>query len=75
MNDGGGLIIIKKQQNMNQYKGIYCDDDQEPKYYEFGAHFSYNYLLEKLDEILLSISPERRGHSLFDTPKSNGISF
>ena len=72
MNDGGGQILINNQ-GLNKYKGIYVDDDQEPKYFEFGGHFPYHHLCDKLDELILSISPERRGHSIYDTPKSNGI--
>jgi hypothetical protein len=72
MNDGGGQILINHK-DLNKYKGIYSEEDQEPKYFEFGAHFPYIFLAEKLDELILSISPERRGNSLYDTPKSNGI--
>ena len=36
---------------MENYKGIYYNDEKEPKLYEGGAHFKYN----KLYKILLSL--------------------
>ena len=38
-----------------EYKGIYCNnnDSDEPKYYEFGAHFKYKDLYKKLKHLEL----------------------
>jgi hypothetical protein len=36
---------------MDEYKGIYYDDDTEQKFYEGGAHFKYIELYKKLELI------------------------
>lgn len=54
--------------NVLNYKGIYYEEEPEQKYFEGGAHFSFYNLCQRLEEILLTISPERRGNSIFDTP-------
>jgi len=48
---------------VNNYKGMYQNEDDEPeqKYFEYGAHFSYELLVEQLEEIRLTLSPSRRG--------------
>ena len=33
---------------MNDYKGVYYNDDSEKKFYEFGAHFKYSELVKIL---------------------------
>jgi hypothetical protein len=37
---------------MNEYKGIYYNDNTEQKYYEGGAHFKYNDLYKILEELV-----------------------
>lgn len=54
--------------NAKNYKGIYFDEDSVQQYYEAGAHFSHRYLCQKLEEIIFTLSPERRGNSIYDTP-------
>ena len=36
---------------MNEYKGIYYNNDSEHQYYEGGAHFKYKELFKVLEEI------------------------
>ncbi len=44
---------------MNEYKGIYYNDDaQEQKFYEGGAHFKYSELCKRL-ELLITKIPNR----------------
>ena len=37
--------------NRNDYKGIFYEDNSERKYYEGGAHFSYEALYQILKNI------------------------
>ena len=37
--------------NRNDYKGIFYEDNSERKYYEGGAHFSYEALYQILSNI------------------------
>ena len=55
-------------QNALNYKGVYFEEEPEQKYFEGGAHFSHFHLCHKLEEIILTLSPERRGNSIYDTP-------
>jgi hypothetical protein len=48
------------------YKGIYCGDDDEQKYYEGGAHFKYRELCFRLEQIVEGLSPERRGKFVYN---------
>ena len=36
---------------MEEYKGIYYNDDKEQQYYEGGAHFKYKELYKILEEL------------------------
>lgn len=41
---------------MNEYKGIYYNDDaQEQKFYEGGAHFKYSDLCKRLESLIIKI--------------------
>jgi hypothetical protein len=55
-----------ENQDANNYKGIYYGDDNEQQYYEGGAHFKYTVLCKKLENLLLILSPERKGKSIYD---------
>jgi len=39
--------------NINDYKGIFYEDNSERKYYEGGAHFSYEALYQILSNIII----------------------
>ena len=62
--------MLANPDEVNNYKGMYQndDDEQEQKYFEFGAHFPYDVLCRKLDEI-------RRAQpiSLKESPSKEGI--
>ncbi len=53
-------------ENMHEFKGIYFNDTQEQKYYEGGAHFKYTDLYNRLDKLLTTLTPERKGGSVSD---------
>lgn len=36
---------------MEEYKGIYYNDDSEKQYYEGGAHFKYEELFKALESL------------------------
>ena len=36
---------------MEEYKGIYYNDEEEQQFYEGGAHFKYNELYKILEEL------------------------
>ena len=40
----------------NEYKGIFYDDNSERKYYEGGAHFSYEALVNILKNLKYKIA-------------------
>ena len=50
---------------MNEYKGLYYGDDEndEPKFFEHGAHFRYNELYNILENLLKKLPNNRRGFS------------
>ena len=41
---------------MDEYKGIYYNDDKEQQYYEGGAHFKYKELYKILEELSKKIN-------------------
>jgi hypothetical protein len=55
--------MLANPDEVNNYKGMYQNEDDEPeqKYFEYGAHFSYDLLVERLEEIRQILSPSRRG--------------
>ena len=67
--------FLNVNQNVINYKGIYYDDEPEQKFFEGGAHFSHFNLCYKLEEIILTLSPERRGNSIYDTPNLSNCKF
>ena len=48
-------------QKIENYKGYFFNNDQELKYFESGAHFPFEYICSKLDSLIKTLSPERRG--------------
>ena len=58
----------KKEANndLNNYKGIYFGGDTEQQYFDAGAHFRYKDLCSKLEKIVLSLTPDRRGKSMYE---------
>ena len=44
---------------MEEYKGIYYNDDKEQKYYEGGAHFKYKELYKILEELAKKINSKK----------------
>jgi hypothetical protein len=53
------------QNNLVDFKGMYYNDNQDQKYYEGGAHFKFKDLCGRLEKIVLSLSPERRGKTMY----------
>jgi hypothetical protein len=58
--------------NLNNYKGILGNDEseEEQRYFEYGAHFSYKWLCERLEELSKAITPNT--NSLNETSIKNG---
>ena len=52
--------------DLNNFKGIYFGGDNEQTYFEAGAHFRYKDLCGKLEKIVLSLTPDRRGKTMYD---------
>jgi hypothetical protein len=47
-------------ENLNEYKGYFHNEEEpEERYYEWGAHFPYQLLFEKLDSLKKTLSPGR----------------
>ena len=44
---------------MEDYKGIYYNDDIEQKYYEGGAHFKYKDLYKILEELSKKLNSKK----------------
>ncbi len=55
-----------ESENLNNFKGIYFNDNQEQKFYEAGAHFQYRELCYRLEKVVMTISPERRGKTMYE---------
>lgn len=51
---------------INNYKGIYYEEDTEQKFFEHDAHFQFDNLCRRLELIARTISPDRRGKSLYE---------
>ena len=44
---------------MEDYKGIYYNDDEEQPYYEGGAHFKYSELYKILEELSKKLNSKK----------------
>lgn len=58
---------------INNFKGIFYNDEEEKQFYEAGAHFSYNFLFKALEKIYYELSPSRQGDYNGDSQCSNII--
>lgn len=54
------------KENLNNYKGIYFNDHNVQHYYECGSHFCFKDLCGKLEKLIVTLSPERRGKTLYE---------
>jgi hypothetical protein len=47
--------------DLNNYKGYFHNEDEpEERYFEYGAHFPYKILYNKLEKLLRTVSPSQR---------------
>ena len=44
---------------MEEYKGIYYNDDEEQQYYEGGAHFKYSELYKILEDLYKKLNSKK----------------
>ena len=44
---------------MEEYKGIYYNDNEEQQYYEGGAHFKYSELYKILEELAKKLNSKK----------------
>ena len=57
------------------YKGIYFNDDSEIPQFEFGAHFKYTALYQRLEELKSSLEKNLSDNNLLSTPFNNNYNF
>lgn len=57
---------INMDNNLNNFKGIYFGGKNDQIYFEAGAHFRYKDLCIKLEKLALSLSPDRRGKTMYE---------
>jgi hypothetical protein len=62
------------EENLDNYKGIYFNDDKDEEIYEYGAHFKYADLCKRLENLILSLPPERRGKYVYNDSENNSKS-
>jgi hypothetical protein len=61
-------------EDLNNFKGVfYNDDDSEQRYYDYGAHFPYELLCFKLEEIVKNLPMERRGKYIYEDSNNNNF--
>jgi hypothetical protein len=51
----------RQKNDLINYKGQFFNENVDTKYYEHGAHFQYKDLCKRLDNLLSTMSPSRRG--------------
>jgi hypothetical protein len=57
--------------DLNNYKGVFHNEEEpEERYYEHGAHFPYQILCRKLEDLMIKLSPERRGFEIGTGPNN-----
>jgi hypothetical protein len=56
---------LDQQNNLLEFKGMYFNDNHEQKYCEGGAHFKYRDLCSRLEKYVLTLTPERRGKTMY----------
>jgi hypothetical protein len=64
----------EEAENLENYKGIYFNDDKEEEFHEYGAHFKYGDLCKRLESLILSLPPERRGKYVYNDSENNSKS-
>ena len=52
--------------NLNEFKGLYYNDSHEQKYYEGGAHFKFKDLCGRLEKVVTTLTPDRKGRSMYE---------
>lgn len=67
--EDGFVCDVNEAEN---YKGIFHEEDTDPKYYEGGAHFPYAVLCSKL-KVLLTTLPKIRGETPKDSVKEKAV--
>jgi hypothetical protein len=57
--DDEDLIEQNNNNNLNNYKGIFGNDEseEEQRYFEYGAHFPYKWLCQRLEELSRAKTP------------------
>lgn len=60
------MINNENNENLNNFKGIYFNNDNEQNYFENGAHFIFRDLCWKLEKLVLTLSPARRGKTMYE---------
>lgn len=60
MNDSSDMEI-EQIDEINNFKGIYYNEDTEQKFYEHDAHFSFKDMCNRLEKLLKTLSPSRKG--------------
>ena len=60
------LIYDFCNKELENYKGDNYKDNDYKKYYDCGAHFSYKYICKILENVVMSLSAERRGISMYE---------
>jgi hypothetical protein len=58
---------------LDNYKGIYFNDENDQKFYEGGAHFRYRDLCHILEKIVVTLSPGRRGKNMYEDYEEGNI--
>lgn len=56
---------MAEDDQVENYKGVFFGEETEQKYYEAGAHFSFKGLCKILESIIRTLSPSRRGKTLY----------
>ena len=56
---------------INNYKGIFGNEEseEEQRYFEYGSHFPYNWMCERLEELSLAFA--HGNNSLYETMIKN----
>jgi hypothetical protein len=75
MHESDDEDMLANAEEVNNYKGMYQHEEEEPeqKYFEFEAHFCFESMVERLEEVRRQLSPSRRGSSAPSPSLSKGI--
>lgn len=67
---------VAQGEEVNNYKGLfYGDQEEEERYFDYGAHFPYKELCRRLEKVVATLDPTRRGETLYEefSSSSQGI--